>query len=349
MARDTSILALLDRGLYHVSRPLLWATTWILRIGLRRIGLPGRLDGLAENQRALEARLVRLQDGMESRAAAAQAGLEALHRRLDALDLAMAGVASSARGRHHETQRQLDEAGERLAALRSRQVIPVGADRLLVRTDDGFIACPQRALAVVAALAWDDAHPCRETGLCALVRRLLRPGDAAVDLAPGLGVLALAMARAVGPEGRIVIVAEPPAAGPLVDTMVANRVEGRVTLRDATGGATDLTTAPERTLVLRLPDDAPPASLSGLGDVLRRSPDLIVLATLGPSGSAASQATAAAWLSAAQACGLDRLMTVDPASGRCGPLPALADWVARGGGTLLMTRAISAAAQRLPF
>ena len=82
-----------------------------------------------------------------------------------------------------------------LAALNS---LPVGERAVRVDGDRLYAASPDRLL---AALAWKTGL--RERAERRLIAREVKPGMVAVDVGANLGVHTLALARAVGPAGRV--------------------------------------------------------------------------------------------------------------------------------------------------
>jgi len=84
----------------------------------------------------------------------------------------------------------------------ARQVIiPCGPDRLLIKTEAGYVLCPVSDLSIVACLA-DTGD--LERGTRVLIQRLLEPGAVFVDVGANLGIHTLAAATAMRGRGRIV-------------------------------------------------------------------------------------------------------------------------------------------------
>ncbi|MGG5807797.1 FkbM family methyltransferase [Falsiroseomonas sp. CW058] len=121
----------------------------------------------------------------------------------------------------------LEDAVRQLSAAPTR-VVPLG-ERLLALTHDGrkiFLDAADIGITPHIALTgeWE-----RETE--AVIRRLLRPGDAVVEVGANMGYHTLAMADAVGPAGHVHAFEANPAITPLLDaTIQVNGLAGRVTL-----------------------------------------------------------------------------------------------------------------------
>jgi FkbM family methyltransferase len=86
------------------------------------------------------------------------------------------------------------EAGARRVAIAS------GPDRVLVRTDVGYILCSAADLGTLAMLVEQGGI---ERGTRLLIERLVKPGEVFVDVGANLGLHTLAAARAMGGRGRI--------------------------------------------------------------------------------------------------------------------------------------------------
>ncbi len=108
----------------------------------------------------------------------------------------------------------------------------LGDHRGLVVLEDGSrIVVDTRDLSVAPSLIvfgyW-------ERWIDVAVRRLVRPGNVAVDLGANFGYYTLTMAHAVGPHGKVhAFEANPHLAGLLRDTIAINGLSDRVTLRNA--------------------------------------------------------------------------------------------------------------------
>ena len=119
---------------------------------------------------------------------------------------------------------------ERLLAALNR--VPIGERAVRVDGERLYAASPDRWL---AALAW-------KTGLLEgaerrMIAREVKPGMVAVDVGANLGVHTLALARAVGPAGRVHALEPDPANFRLLARAVAEARAAQVTLHRAAAAA----------------------------------------------------------------------------------------------------------------
>ncbi len=75
-------------------------------------------------------------------------------------------------------------------------------DAYAVRLGDGYVLVPKDEPAFLLMLA-DATTGGLEPGTRACLKRLLQPGDTAVDIGANIGLLTMACARAVGPSGKV--------------------------------------------------------------------------------------------------------------------------------------------------
>ncbi len=86
-------------------------------------------------------------------------------------------------------------------ATARRVVIPADRNRLLIKTEAGYVVCPSDDLAVVALLVESgDLEP----GTRKLIGKLLTPGDVYVDVGANLGLHTVAAGRAMQHRGKII-------------------------------------------------------------------------------------------------------------------------------------------------
>ncbi len=111
----------------------------------------------------------------------------------------------------------------RLLAALNR--LPVGERAVRVDGDRLYAASPDRLL---AALAWKTGL--RERAERRLIAREVKPGMVAVDVGANLGVHTLALARAVGPAGRVLALEPDPANFRLLARAVTEARVAQVTL-----------------------------------------------------------------------------------------------------------------------
>jgi hypothetical protein len=116
-------------------------------------------------------------------------------------------------------------------ALSPLPSVAVGGGRLLVRTPWGS---PLLARADdLTATPRLGVHGVYEPGILPSLERLLRSGDAAVDIGANVGLFTLRMAEVVGPSGRVVAVeTDPDLHAVLIDNVALARVQAWVTVRD---------------------------------------------------------------------------------------------------------------------
>lgn len=142
-----------------------------------------------------------------------------------------AGFAAAAEAR----QRQFTQ----LLSTPLRPSVLVASDEdLLVRGSDGWLLAPREDARLIAALA--ESGGCLEPGTRTVLRSLLEPGDRAVDVGAHIGLLTLAMARAVGPSGHILAVEPNPRLASLLRrTLQLNDLADRVDVQMCAAGATE--------------------------------------------------------------------------------------------------------------
>jgi FkbM family methyltransferase len=87
-----------------------------------------------------------------------------------------------------------------LAAAR-RVAIRCGSNAVMVRTDAGYLLCPDDDHALIAALVEIGDY---EPGTRSLIQRLLIPGDVFLDVGANIGVHTVTAARAMQGRGRVV-------------------------------------------------------------------------------------------------------------------------------------------------
>lgn len=122
-------------------------------------------------------------------------------------------------------------------ALRVRQPIEVDDSTMAVRTADGFVLVPRSDTTLLLMLC--DAGPQGlEPGTRRLLTRLLVPGMMFVDVGAHIGLLTLAGARAVGPQGRVLALEPTPITFDLLTRALAiNGLSHRVCAQCVASGA----------------------------------------------------------------------------------------------------------------
>jgi FkbM family methyltransferase len=127
-------------------------------------------------------------------------------------------------------QRALSFLSEQVAdlGLRVRSPLELGDGDVAIRTFDGFVVVPRSDLTLLVML--HDAGPSGlEPGTRRVITRILAAGSTFVDVGAHVGILSLAAARAVQPNGRILAL-EPASRTfeSLRKTVLANDVQGTV-------------------------------------------------------------------------------------------------------------------------
>lgn len=256
----------------------------------------------------------------------------------------------------HQTD-QLDTAigilGPRFDELeiKARPLIPFDQDSWAVRVADGYLMLP-RAEAVFTVMVANAGSGGLEPGVRRVLQALLPPGGRAADVGANVGLLTLAMARAVGPGGRVWAF-EPEARSrrQLEKTLHLNGLAqvalseaavsaeaGRLTFHESPViGHSSLYALPDveeaaATLVevpvVRLDDVVPEDErldlvkidvegaeldvLRGMERLLRANPDLAVVAEYGPSHLARVGIAPADWFAAFAVHGLEPRLIGEP-------------------------------------
>jgi FkbM family methyltransferase len=229
-------------------------------------------------------------------------------------------------------------------------------DAYAVRLGDGYVLAPKDELAFVLMLA-DATSGGLEPGTRLCLKRLLAAGETAVDIGANIGLLTLAMARAVGPGGKVFSFEPEKRMADLMERMIAanglsqtklfrNAVSakaGKMTFHvSSIPGHSSLFALPEKEVghdqkvdVVRL-DDVIPADhpvdvvkidvegaemdvLAGMGRVLSSNPNIAVIAEFGISHLRRVGVTSQQWFGAFAEHGL-RPMVIEEPTGNCKPV-----------------------------
>jgi FkbM family methyltransferase len=236
--------------------------------------------------------------------------------------------------------------------VKIRPLIAYDADSYAVRVIDGYVMIP-RDEPVFTVMMANATSGGLEPGVRRVITALLEPGMIAADVGANVGLLTLACARAVGPEGRVY--AFEPEAGPrkqLEKTLYLNGLRwvelsatalgarpGRRTLHvSSILGHSSLYALPDETTtaceveVARL-DDAIPAGLTvdlvkidvegaeldvleGMGRILAQNTDIAIIAEYGPSHLLRVGIGPADWFAAFKRHGL-RPFAIQEPGGAC--------------------------------
>ena len=232
--------------------------------------------------------------------------------------------------------------GPRLDELevKLRPLIPFDDTSWAIRVRDGYLMAPRDKPLFVAMLV-DATSSGLEPGTRRVLQTLAQPGGGAVDVGANIGLLTLALARAVGPTGRVYSFEPEDAARAqltktlalqgmrwvtLSDKGVGSREETRTFFTSGIPGHSSLYELPPEenatasTIhIVRLDDVIPQGQrldvvkidvegaelevLAGMDRVLSENPDLAIIAEYGPSHLARVGLTPKAWFGAFEARG----------------------------------------------
>jgi len=243
--------------------------------------------------------------------------------------------------------------------IKLRPLIHYDDESVAIRMRDGYVLAP-RALPTFVTMLANATSKGLEPGTGDVLRRLVRPGMTVADVGANIGLLTLVMARAVGPEGRVI--AFEPEAVPRTNLQKMKHLNGLswVEVRDQAAGAkagrltfhvseiighSSLYALPEaeaaRTVeveVVRLDDVAPAKRLdvvkidvegaeldvlAGMNGVIAKNTDLAILAEFGPEHLKRVGQTPAQWFKAFADAGFKPYM-IDEATGACASTDAKA-------------------------
>ena len=255
-----------------------------------------------------------------------------------------------------ETARTLMAAtAEHMAQLVNRNMVPLLGTEYAVRTPNGYVVVPADDTGLLIYLAKGTGH---ELGTIKTLEALLDPGDTAIDVGAHIGMMAVPMARRVGPNGSVhLFEPSPKAAACLRQTLLLNGLQpwttvvesavndqpGRATLHFGMNSALNslLPTHPETASgtevdVIRLDDAILPGTsvsvlkievegaelgvLNGMPRILAENPDLIIVAKFARSHLERSGSAAAEWLGAFASIGMDVALRINEATGACTPV-----------------------------
>jgi FkbM family methyltransferase len=242
------------------------------------------------------------------------AQLEMLKRGLDRVQyLSAAAVEFSSKG--HQTG-----------------AVSLGAE-VLAYSPFGWLLLPSEDLRLVAIMLETGGLPA--PGTVAVIQALLEPNDLAIDVGAHVGAISIAMARSVGPHGRILAIEPTPRSATLLRrTCVLADLERTIQIEqcaigaeDGTanlalgvtsahnsllprGGATDSVEVQVRSLDSLLPAGSCPALVKidaegfelevwrGMQRILREAPDTAVIVKFGPNDLKQSGLPIEAWFEA---------------------------------------------------
>jgi FkbM family methyltransferase len=171
--------------------------------------LEARQASLEAHQASLENR----QTTLETRQATFQELVQELVQGLSHTLLAISGRLEHAL----ELEQRALELGQLLHSkvddlgLRSRGVVPIDVNTVVMRTYDGFVFVP-RSDDLLLLMLLDAGPGGLEPGTRRILTKFLSPGMTFVDVGAHIGLLTLAGARAVGPTGKVLAIEPAPTA-----------------------------------------------------------------------------------------------------------------------------------------
>ncbi|MBC7801879.1 MAG: FkbM family methyltransferase [Gemmatimonadaceae bacterium] len=235
--------------------------------------------------------------------------------------------------------------------LVQRNTVPLPGNEVAVRTPSGYVIVPGDDAELLVYLAESGGH---EAGTVKAIERLLDAGDVAIDVGAHVGLMAVPMARRVGPAGSVIAFEpSPQTAGLLRRTLSLNGLQGWTAVRQEAvsdypsravlhfGHNTALHSllplpgadAGVEVDVVRLDDAVPSgtavallkidvegvelAVLAGMKRLLTENPGVVVIAEFASEHLTRSGSTPADWLGAFAEAGLDTALRIDEADGSC--------------------------------
>ena len=153
---------------------------------------------------------------------------KALEAILRSLEESVSGVATAAVSNFQAIQPQLDRLETYSISSARRFAVPCGDQGILVRTDAGYVVCPQLDAALVSMLVEGAPY---EPGTSWVISSCLSRGDMFIDVGANVGLHTLVAARVVGPTGRVdAFEAHPDTASCLSKTIWINGFADRVSV-----------------------------------------------------------------------------------------------------------------------
>jgi FkbM family methyltransferase len=296
--------------------------------------------------------------------------IESALREIRTLRLETQSRFSRLETQHSALAQQYATLEQRLAAL-----VPV-------RTAYGYVAVPHTDIPLLAYLM---STPDPEAGTCRVLQALIRPGDHVIDVGANVGILTLAMARAIGAEGEVLAVEPSPGlCEALRQTVIANGLASKVSieavaaadregsaelfiggtsgwssltpLEGISGGAVevplrtlDSLVEPGSTITVAKIDveGSELLVLAGMTRIMSENPNIALVVEFGPTHIARNQGTIEDWLAAFREKGFTSIFEIDEATGACTPARGANELASVVSVNLLMTRRGSDALARL--
>ena len=118
-----------------------------------------------------------------------------------------------------------------------RQIVPLDDDFVAIRRSSGWVVAGAEEFRSILHLA--DGVSSHEPGVQTLLKRAVRSGDVVIDVGAHIGLIAVELARHVGPEGHVILVEpNPRSAEAARRTLVSNGFYDRFSIHVVAGGAT---------------------------------------------------------------------------------------------------------------
>lgn len=239
--------------------------------------------------------------------------------------------------------------------LHKRQLLPLDDGLIAIRHEIGWVIAPREDFATVVHLS--DGVAKHERGTLDVMRQLVRPGDTVLDLGAHIGLHTIPLAHAVGAQGRVIAIEPlPRAAECLRRALICNGLLDRCEIVIGAAGDANATSdfylggnsmlgslypvVDNHTLVevreLRLDDylarekridfvkmdveGAELRALAGMHQLIRRNPDIGLIAEFGASHLERVGIEPSDWLDAFAEAGFAVSYIIDEASGALAPV-----------------------------
>jgi FkbM family methyltransferase len=309
-----------------------------------------QLEALGRNLLNIRMTTVRIEEASEREAKRLSLVHEALRTFVLPLEPKLERIEEKVAG----TEAELFTVALQTSQLVNRNAVPLLGCDVAVRTPNGYVVVPGGDIDLLLYLAEGSGH---EVGTIKVLEALLGPGDAAVDVGAHVGLMSVPMARSVGPSGSLrAFEPRPQTAACLRRTLLLNGLQERTTVMESAAsdrsGRAQLHFGPNTSLsslialpgseagaeveLVRLDDVIPPdapvavlkmdvegaelAVLAGMPRLIEDNPDIVVVAEFAGDHLQRSGVTAADWMAAFVAAGLDTALQIDEQNGSCRPV-----------------------------
>ncbi len=321
----------------------------------RLIDLARRLEN---SNRDIQSQLSQIDKGLDASAQAVAAqgmGIQALPGHLDRIQ---AEVATQSL----ELQALPGHLGRIQAGINQslgRQVIYLADGFVAIRTPLEWVLLPNEEAAFIAHFA--NGFSLHEPGTIGVIQKVLAPGDIALDVGAHVGLLTIPMARSVGLTGRVLAI-EPVTRsidalrlatqlndvwrqveivqGAIADKagasefyLGANSMLGSVAINSETGEGYEVKTFTIDDVTQHLPrvdvvkldiEGAELLALAGMGELIARSPKLMIVAEFTPAHLRKMNVTPEDWFGKFSDHGFKFSYAISETSGVCTPIDDIA-------------------------